>query len=95
MDPNLLSAENYYKGVFEGENSVESRNDDSPWLGSLLANRAAFQTKERKNDPANTRTRANKKKTSKAKDAEETSTTRQRGRPRLNTQDATTAEVRS
>lgn len=94
MDSDILSAENYYDGVFGGRASIEGQGNDSQWLGGLLANRTITQSPVKKNGLDGMRTRQpSRKDSTKSTGADDSSGVRQRGRPRLDTRDHTAAEV--
>ena len=88
MDPHVLSVENY-EAFFDGpENTTEADQPRNLSSGSP-------QTQEHQSSPPQARTktrRGSKKDNSKASNPDDT--TRQRGRPRLNTKDQTPAERR-
>lgn len=97
MDPNLLSAENYYNSLLEASSSKadqENQEDRSQWLGGLLANRSSNSKSVGKSASVSTKAR----RTSKEEALQSTSPDgsngiRQRGRPRLDTRDQNAAEV--
>lgn len=90
MDPDILSAEKYYDGAFDGRNSIDSPSNNQ-WLGGLLASRNVNRRSAKKSS-SNTR-QPSKKENSKSTSADESIGVRQRGRPRLDTRDQTAAEV--
>ena len=84
MDIELLSAEKYKEGGYPQVNTAEAENNVQ--FGGLLASNEG--------SPATMPTRrTSKKETSKSTSADEAVSTRQRGRPRLDTRDQTAAEV--
>jgi hypothetical protein len=94
MDPNLLSAENYYNDLLEASSSREDQEGQSQWLGGLLANRASNSKSAKKSAPYSTKARrTSKKEASQSTSHDESNGTRQRGRPRLDPQDQNAAEV--
>lgn len=94
MDPDILSAENYYNGAFNGSNSIEDQSNNNQWLGGLLANRAVNRKSAKKSGSTATNNRQPpKKENSKSTSADDSTGVRQRGRPRLDTRDQTAAEV--
>ena len=94
MDPDVLSAENYYNEVFaaSGPNGeLEGRNQ---WLGGLLANRAPNRNSA-KDGISGSKKAGGASKKSHSASPDGSNGARQRGRPRLDTQDQTAAEVHS
>lgn len=94
MDPDVLSAENYYNEVFAASSpngELEGRNQ---WLGGLLANRAPTKNSARGGLPGIKKAGGAAKKSQSAS-PDGSIGARQRGRPRLDTRDQTAAEVQS
>ena len=89
MDPNLLSAENYQEGAYERTNLGRGGTGSTQLLmGSLAGNPCT------PSPPASdTETRTTSKKDASKGAAAEYKSTRQRGRPRLDTRDQSAAEV--
>lgn len=96
MDPDLLSAENYYNEVFAASSPAEEEEARNQWLGGLLADRAPTRNPGRGGMPGTKKAGgATKKEASQNRSPDGSNGARQRGRPRLDTQDQTAAEVHS
>ena len=94
MDPDVLSAENYYNEALAASSPNGEHESRNQWLGGLLANRAPHKSSARGGLPGNKRAGgAAKKEKSQSASPDGSNGARQRGRPRLDTQDQTAAEV--
>lgn len=94
MDPDVLSAQNYYNEVFAASSpngELEGRNQ---WLGGLLANRAPNRNSAKGGMPGSKKAGGAAKKSQSAS-PDGSNGARPRGRPRLDTRDQTAAEVYS
>lgn len=96
MDLDLLSAENYYEGTFDGSDVLGPEGQGNQWMGGVVQTLPQTSTSTKPKKPsANPRGRRStadegKKKTS----LDDVHGIRQRGRPRLDTRDETATEVR-
>ena len=89
MDLDVLSTENYQRDYAQ-VSSMQRRTEHAPLFGITADNRLRTNTPS---PPAGTRTRRSRKESLKGTSADEASSARQRGRPRLDTKDQTAAEV--
>lgn len=94
MDPDVLSAENYYHEVFAASSANGELEGRNQWLGGLLANRAPHGNPARGGTPGNKKAGGAAKKPQRAS-PDGSNGARQRGRPRLDPRDQTAAEVHS
>lgn len=90
MDLNVLSVDNYREGVHAGTNINRQNEGGTQLYGGFLTNRTRTPSPLRRN----MRTRQNSRKDGSSGMPLEENSTRQRGRPRLDTRDQTAAEVR-
>ena len=89
MDLDVLSAENYQRDYAQ-VSSIQRGREHAPLFGISADNRLRTNTPS---PPAGTRARRSRKESLKGTSADEASSARQRGRPRLDTKDQTAAEV--
>ena len=87
MDLDVLSAENYQRDY---AHVSSMQREHAPLFGIAGENRLRTDTSS---PPASTRARRSRKESLKGTSADEANSTRQRGRPRLDTKDQTAAEV--